>query len=44
MIEIKRNKNFNVNLIKNSINKKIKLFIKKVNINKKEIQRINNTL
>jgi|LakMenEpi03Aug12_release.lakeMendotaPanAssembly.Ray.scaffolds.fasta_scaffold3387926_1 hypothetical protein len=44
MIEIKRNKNFNVNLIKNSINKKIKQFIKKVNINKKEIQRINNTL
>ena len=44
MIEIKRNKNFNVNLTKNSINKKIKQFIKKVNINKKEIQRINNTL
>ena len=44
MIEIKRNRNFNVNLIKNSINKKIKQFIKKVNINKKEIQRINNTL
>ena len=44
MIEIKRNKNFNVNLIKNSINKKIKQFIKKVIINKKEIQRINNTL